>query len=88
MPLLAVLLLARSTDVTGGLLTLHQPHCDPFRRMFAHPAVLSRLKCETHIAIVVTIRSASRGGSSSDIFMHMMAGGCSGTLTSAAAGTR
>ena len=35
---------ARSTDVRGGLLTLSPPYCEPFRTIFAHEAVISRLK--------------------------------------------
>jgi hypothetical protein len=27
----------------GGLYTLPQPHCAPFRRMLAHPAVVERM---------------------------------------------
>ena len=28
----------------GGLYTLPQPHCEPFRRMIAHPPIVQRLK--------------------------------------------
>lgn len=34
----------RSTDVRGGLLTLTPPYCEPFQKMFAHEAVISRLR--------------------------------------------
>lgn len=33
----------RCTDPAGGLLTLHHPHCLPFRELFAHREITSRL---------------------------------------------